>query len=148
MKGFTFIELMVAMTVFLLLFGTISKYNDFHNKIQLTTAIDAVIINVRLAQTLSIQGKKPVGGCTSYVGYRVVFDSSTTYYIEAACTELNVSRNTYQLPSSIQFQTPVPEPVVFKALSGTVDTNMIITLTRNGSTKNISIQTSGLVEGE
>lgn len=147
MKGFTLIEIMVALTILLLSIGTIAKYNDYHDKKQLSTAVDTVLTNLRLAQTLAIQGKKPTTGCANYSGYRVVFDSTTTYYSEAGCTQTNVNKLTYQLPSGIQFTSPpIPTTILFQSLTGVVSTNYTVALTRNTVTKNIVVSTSGLID--
>lgn len=147
MKGFTLIEIMVALTIMLLSIGTIAKYNDYHDKKQLSTAVDTVLTNLRLAQTLAIQGKKPTSGCTSYSGYRITFDSSTTYFSEAGCTETGVGKLRYQLPSGIQFTSPaIPTTILFQSLTGVVFTDYTVTLSRNGVTKNIVISTSGLID--
>lgn len=137
---------MVAVTIMLLSIGTIAKYNDYHDKKQLSTAVDTVLTNLRLAQTLAIQGKKPTSGCTNYGGYRVKFDSSTTYYTEADCTELEVSKISYQLPTSIEFSAPTPASILFQSLSGVVSVDYTVALTRNTVTKNITISTSGLID--
>lgn len=147
MKGYTLIELMVAVTILLLSIGTVAKYNDYHDKKQLTTAVDTVLTDLRLAQTLAIQGKKPISGCTTFNGYRVVFNSTTTYYIAARCDpQGNVNRVDYRLPSQIQFTSPTPAFLLFAAFTGAVSTSQTIALTRNGVTKNISVSISGLLD--
>lgn len=144
MKGFTLIELMVAVAVLLLSIGTVAKYNDFHDKKQLSTAVDTVLTNIRLAQTLAIQGKKPTAGCT-FNGYTAVFNSTTTYYSAASCSG-EKNRVDYQLPPQIQFTAPTPASLLFAAFTGAVSTSQTIALTRNGVTKNIRVSTSGLID--
>lgn len=149
--GFTLIEIMVALSVMFLSIGVVAKYNDFHDKKQLSTAVDTVLTNLRLAQTLAIQGKKPLPPitCTAYSGYRVIFDSTTSYYTEAGCTETNVNRLSYQLPSQIEFTTPpTPTTILFQSLTGVVSANYTVALTRNTVTENVTISTSGLIDAQ
>lgn len=143
--GFTLIELMVVSTILLLSIGTVAKYNDYHDKKQLSTTVDTVLTNLRLAQTLAIQGKKPISGCTTFNGYIVKFNSATTYYSAARCSA-EENEVYYQLPSQIQFTSPTPVSILFLPLSGAVSTSQTIALTRNGVTKNINVSTSGLLD--
>lgn len=147
--GFTLIEIMVALSIMFLSIGVVAKYNDFHDKKQLSTAVDTILTNLRLAQTLAIQGKKPLPPitCTSYSGYRVKIDSSTTYHSEAGCSETNVNKLTYQLPSGIQFTSPpVSTIMLFQSLTGVTTQDYMVAVTRNTVTKNITISTSGLID--
>ena len=142
MKGFTFIELLVAVGLSLLLVGAIIvNYNSYNDDQKLKQAALTFKNNLRFAQTQAFSGKKPSSGCTQLIGYTVSFTSSA-YTIQAKCSEGMVGETwATPLPTGIIFS-PLPSSFTFGVLSQGLLGSDAVTVTLAGSSKSYGIQVS------
>lgn len=141
-KGFTLIELIVAIGISLLAVGgLIVNYNNYNDNQRLKQAALTLKNNLRFAQTQAVSAKKPASGCTQLVGYTVSFTSGT-YAIVGACTEGAVGDVlSVTLPSGITFS-PVPSSFIFDVLNRGLVGSDVVTITLVGITKSYRIQVS------
>lgn len=141
-KGFTLIELIVAIGISLLAVGgLIVNYNNYNDNQRLKQAALTLKNNLRFAQTQAVSAKKPASGCTQLVGYTVSFTSGT-YAIVGACTEGAVGDVlSVTLPSGITFS-PVPSSFIFDVLNRGLVGSDAVTITLAGIAKSYRIQIS------
>lgn len=118
MKGFTFIEIIVAMTISMLVIGFASvKYVDFNRTQIIKNAGATLKNNLRDTQTKAITGIRPTG-CNILDGYQVSF-TPTTYATDAYCGAPSGNSTTYTLPPNLIFN-PVPGNFRFNVLAQNV----------------------------
>lgn len=153
-KGFTLFELLVATSITSLLFGLgVARYQAFNRRQVLAQATKTLKNNLRLAQEKALANEKPAGFCAAYAlaGYRLQFNSDSSYLIEAVCDDDDKTTQTvktYFLPGNV---TGVAgEKVLFKVLGQGVDmegqTEITFTLTGAGGTQNVTVTRTGKIE--
>lgn len=148
-RGFTLIELIVAVTLILLLSGLlIAGYTGFHDTQLVRQAASTVISNLQSVRTQATSGVKPVG-CDTLVGYTVSFPTASTYTASALCLvggseETAGAVTSYALPPSVLFS-PVPSPITFYALDRGASSDQTITIVGNTTTVRVSVFSSGVV---
>jgi len=142
MKGFTLIEVIVAVAVSLVVTGfIIVNYNSYNDVQTLKQAALTFKNNLRLAQSKAVTGEKPAL-CTELAGYRVVF-TSTSYTIRARCNPEGNQGTTISvdLPHGVTFS-PVPGTFWFTVVTRGTTLSTITTLQLIGSGKQYAIQVS------
>lgn len=141
-KGFTLIELIVAIGISLLAVGgLIVNYNNYNDNQRLKQAALTLKNNLRFAQTQAVSAKKPASGCTQLVGYTVNFTSGS-YAIVGQCTEGAVGDVlSVTLPSGITFS-PIPSSFIFDVLNRGLVGSDVVTITLAGIAKSYRIQIS------
>lgn len=154
-KGYTFIEILVALTIVGLIFGIgYVNFRDFSRRQALSGTARSVMGDLRLAQEQALAGKKPSAAfCNSpnqLNGYNFRVNSSTSYQLEANCSGGNVVTKSVTLPTGISLSTPSPNPITFKILGqGTnLSADATITLTQPGTsnTKQIVVTSGGEIK--
>lgn len=150
-KGFTLIELIVALGLFMLAIGgVLANYNGFHARQKVKQAALTFKEHLRFAQSQAISGKKPTedlvtcSGTNTLDGHRVAFTNDRTYVIVAVCSD-NESTDVqpYTLPAGI---TVSPETdITFRSLSGKlyIPADITYTLTGENASYNITVSSSG-----
>ena len=74
LRGFTLIEMAVAVGISLVIIGgVLSNYNNYNDTQKVKQGAQTLKNNLRFAQGLAFAGKKPTSGCTELEGYRVTF---------------------------------------------------------------------------
>ena len=146
LRGFTLIEMAVAVGISLVIIGgVLSNYNNYNDTQKVKQAAQTLKNNLRFAQGLAFAGKKPTSGCTELEGYRVTF-ASTSYSVQAFCNDQGLAgeATATQLPTDVTFS-PVPGTATFGVLGkGLVgDAAMTITLAGNAKTYSIQISLAG-----
>lgn len=138
-RGFTLIEMLVAIGISLLVVGgLIVNYNSYNDTQKLKQSALTLKNNLRLAQTQAVASKKPSSGCTQLLRYDASF-TSTGYTLSAQCTQGQAGDvNTVVLPSGITFS-PVGGTLSFSVLTGGIGKDAV-TVTLAGSTKSYAIQ--------
>ncbi len=150
MKGYTLIEILVALTVVGLLFtvGYVG-FRDFSRRQALAGAVKQIQGNLSLTQGYALAGQKPddisCNNPNSLIGYNFNIVSTTEYKIEAVCSGGTVLREDYNLPadSGISISASSPNPILFKILgSGTNITTEYakITLTQTGTANTADVK--------
>lgn len=142
-KGFTLLELLIAIGIALVLSGGIfAGYERFNKNERLRQAGATLKSNVRLAQTKAISGEKPASGCSQLLGYGVSF-TNVSYTIQAQCSEGFAGPITrVTLPTSVTIPTAV-SPIVFGVLTGGVPVDVTIILTSGSSSFPVTVARSG-----
>lgn len=144
-KGFTILELLVAMGVILLVSGgVVAAFNNFNEGQQVRQAALTMKGNLRLAQNKALSGEKPASGCTTLVGYTMSF-TSTSYMMRALCSEGSVGESTTTtLPTGVSFL-PVPASFTFAVLTGRIASDRTLTVSGVSTTANVQITAGGSV---
>jgi len=145
MKGFTLIEVIVAVAISLMVTGFILvNYNSFNDTQTLKQAALTLKNNLRFAQSKATTGQKPTS-CTQLVGYSVSFTKSV-YSIQALCNPEGLVGDVLSsgLPKGVIFS-PIPAPVTFTVLSRGTDltTGLCIILLGSGKNYSFGLQTNG-----
>lgn len=133
-RGFTLLEVLVAMTTIVVIIGLASaSYSKFNRKETIKQVALTLKANLRAIQFKAINGQKPVNiTCTQLDGYTITFATSS-YTYKATCTPLagSVPSTSVALPQGVSFS-PVPSAILYKVLgvgtdkSSTVDITMIL----------------------
>lgn len=151
MKGFTFIEMVVSVSIILLLAGgVIAGYNGFNDRQIVAQAAATVKSDLRAVSASASTGRKPEN-CETLVGYKVQFTAPDSYTSQAVCSAGGVESLTgqifaYVLSRGVQFYPGVPTPIVFFVLNRGASGAQTITVRRNGISASISVSASGLVD--
>ena len=154
--GYTFIEVLVGITIVTLIFsfGYVG-FRDFARRQAITSAVRNLKGELRLAQEQSLAGKKPDDiSCDSpntLQGYYFRVTSPTTYEIEALCTGGVVDVKEAEISSTLSLSTPTPNPILFKVLGqgtniASGDATITITLTASGESQDITISETGEIQ--
>jgi len=146
-KGFTLIEMIIAVTIMMLLLaGTIAGYSSYNDKQKLKQTGLTLKSNLRMARTNAMSGKKPVTCLTgdSLMGYTMSFTDST-YTVTPTCSSgpVPADASVVALPDGINFS-PVPSNFIYKPLTQGVSgspTSVILTDGTNSLTLTIDSAT-------
>jgi len=150
-RGFTLVEILVATSILAIIFGIgLARYQAFNRRQVLNQAVLTLQSDLRLAQSLAFSGQKPSGWCSDdfLTGYRLRFDSSDSYLVEAVCNDESTSeRKNVSLPK--QVDGPSGENVLFKVLNqGTdADPSVVFSLTFDGvGSQQVTVSKTGEIE--
>lgn len=152
--GYTIIEVLVALSIAGMLFGSgFVSLREFSRRQAVTSAGRTLNGDLRQTQGYALIGKKPLGticDTTTLIGYDFYVSSSTQYQIRARCTGGTVDVKTVDLESGVQISNPSPNPVVFNALGeGTnVSASTTITLSQllTGNVITVTITQAGEIK--
>ncbi len=103
-NGYTFIEIMIAVTLALLVAGGgIAAYINLNDKQTLVTNGKQVQILMRTAQTKARSGDKP-SGCVKLLSYIVSIPgpSYNTVVLSAECSNTTYQVSSYTFPNNVQ----------------------------------------------
>jgi prepilin-type N-terminal cleavage/methylation domain-containing protein len=155
MRGFTFIELVVTVTLILLMSSlVIAAYNGFNSAQAVVQGAQTLKANLVRIRTQAMSGDIPLtnipSDCPELVGYQVEFPTATTYSAVAVCMvdgarEEVGTKVTYTLPKTVQFSAPLPAPLIFYVLDRGASREAVITLTGITKTVNIWVSSTGVV---
>ena len=154
-RGFTLIELVVAILVILLLVSAVlSNYNNFNENQKVKQAALTLKSDLRLGQTKALSAQKPTSIiCDSLVGYEIVFSTVgavSSYDIRAVCSNAGVTERagdsealTIRLPGGVTFS-PLPNPasIIFRVLAKGISFPTEVTITLSGLAKGYQLQVS------
>lgn len=148
-RGFTFIELLVSVSILLLLAGLlVAGYNGFNSSQQVTQAAATVRNNLRAIRTAASSGVKPVG-CDTLVGYMVNFSDNSSYASSVICSSGAVQNgsiiSSYSLPNGIHF-VPVPQTIIFYPIDRGASIAESIVIKGSSKTETISVSISGIID--
>ncbi len=143
-KGFTLIELMVALSITAVLgiFGIagFTKYNQIQ---VLQSSADNLVNTLNLARSRAISQIKPSDCIGQLGGYSVVISSNTTYELNIVCSGEDFVIQRTILPDKITF-TKDSARIFFPVLSREVIGAGTIELSGYGQKKNIIISENGI----
>lgn len=137
-SGYTFIEIMVVLSITGLIFALgFASFRDFARRQLVLSTTREIKGDLRLAQEESISGKKPDTCLGSLDGYKfLVTPSQQKYEIFAACTGGDVLVKTKSFPEEVNIGAPLVNPIIFKPIG--VGTNI-----PSGETEVIDVSVSG-----
>jgi prepilin-type N-terminal cleavage/methylation domain-containing protein len=150
-KGFSLIELMVAIGLMLIIFTVaVPNYRAFQRSRSLEKAYQELVADLRMAQEYAISGKKPQDATSPCVtntleGYYATYNTSTQYYIRVRCTNYYIIKTVNLSDVSISNFGSIG----FKPLGGGTTigggSSIVITLTQanTGATKTVTINSGG-----
>lgn len=144
LRGFTLLEVMIAVTLTLVLTGFIvANYNSYNDTQQIRQAALTLKNNFRYAQSRASAGEKPnEGTCTELAGWRISF-TATSYTMQPECVDgiaTGVSdTTTFSLPAAITFS-PVPAPITFMVLARGTGASGGVTIYLTGKSQTYAIQ--------
>lgn len=143
-SAFTIIELLIAMSIMVLLFGIgVAKYVSFNQSQTIKQAAQKLKSDLRVVANKAITGEK--NGCGTLDGYQVSFISGQ-YSISSACSGGTfIAVNAVNLPTGVSFN-PLPSPVLFKVLGQGVSSATTITLSGFGRTEIVTVNISGEIQ--
>jgi prepilin-type N-terminal cleavage/methylation domain-containing protein len=152
MKGFTLIELIVAVAISLTVTGLILvNYNTYNDTQTLKQAALTLKNNLRYAQIQALTGKKPTP-CTELLGYIVNFfnvpNNPSNYTIQAECnTGPQGATTVVNLPGGVTFS-PQPGGLRFNVLSRgtTLNSDLIIHLAGSGKQYWVQVNRNGDID--
>ncbi len=138
-NGFTLLELLVVIGIFLLLFAvsdsTFLKFKS-HNNLEIATG--GVIEGIRLAQSSAQSGKGNSKWGAEIISNSVVVFKGNTYATRDTTADQNISFSGGISASGLS-------EVVFEKITGITGTTGTIILTNGTDTKNININAKGTV---
>lgn len=145
--GFTLIELLIVISILVTLLGLgIASFNTFNRRERLKQTGLTLKSSLRFSQTKAISAQKPLSGCTTYVGMRISFTSSS-YHIQHRCDPEGLvgTNESVTLPYGITFS-PVPSSFTFLTRSNTdISADMTITLISGALSYSMVISPNGSV---
>ena len=153
MKGFTLIEVIVAVAISLVITGfVLVNYNSYNDTQTLKQAALTLKNDLRFAQSEAITGVKPTPippsftpVCDELTGFTVSFWSNS-YTIRAACNPQGPSGDvkTVTLPPGVTFS-PVPPAIAFNVLSRGISlgSGLCLVLSGSGKTYKLGVTNSG-----
>jgi prepilin-type N-terminal cleavage/methylation domain-containing protein len=153
-KGYTLIEILVALTIIGILFGAgYVGYRDFSRRQSLAGTVKIIQGDLRKIQQNALSGIKPAGcaspnNLTGY--YLTIVPSDNKYNVKAGCSNgssIQVGEEIY-LPENISITPPSPNPILFKVLGlgtniPTDTTTIVLTQDLTGNTATITIGSGG-----
>ena len=148
MKGYTLIELLVALSIIGLLFGFgYVSFRDFSRRQSLTGTAKNLQGDLRLAQQQALSGQKPddpfCNPPNTLESYAFEVVSTSEYKIKVFCTGGTFDAKDVLTPLDIILSTPAINPVKFKAVGqGTnipENSSVSLTLTQKGTGNQVNI---------
>lgn len=142
-KGFSFIELLVTISIMLVVIAVaIANFGGFNKSKRLTEAADQMAVNIRLVATRATSGDNPCGD-QDFGGYQLETTSSTTYEVKPICDGSVVEDEAveYELINEVQITNGAT--VDFYPLDQGASVNETISLSLNDLTTDVQIATSG-----
>ncbi|KKW14527.1 MAG: hypothetical protein UY55_C0007G0003 [Candidatus Jorgensenbacteria bacterium GW2011_GWB1_50_10] len=155
-SGYTFIEILVALTIVSLIFGIgYVSFRDFSRRQALQGVVRSIRGDLRLAQEEAISGQKPLDiFCNSpntLSGYYFDLITPNNYRLVAQCSGGNVTSKDVTVAADISIAVS-QDPIVFKVLGQGTNvpqaTPAVITLTQAGTanTAIITITSTGEIK--
>lgn len=150
-SAYTLIELLVGLTIIGILFGFgYAGFRDFSRRESISGSSKKVQGDLRLAQSMALNGQKPPPPndvpCRSpnlLDSYSFKVISATEYKIEANCGSSTVTVKDVEFSLDVTISTPSPNPIKFKVLGdGTNITEgsvASITLTQVGTNNTVTV---------
>jgi len=150
-KGFTLIELLVAIAIGGILFsGGLAAYRGIGEKQTVKQAGISFQSKLRLFQQKALAGEKP-SECDIpgeiLEGYRVDWESSTSYIMTAVCSITSPTENTINLVENVAFGGNFGT-IFFPVLRSELTGAQVITLTNGTFSYEVEIQSTGVIKGE
>lgn len=145
-NGFTLIELLVVSIILLTLSGAVLvNYNSYNENQRAHQAVLTLKNNLRFVQSRAYNGEKP-DDCTRLDGYGVSF-ATTSYTMQAQCVGLPAGQPQQVFLAGGLVFSPVPSPMLFRILSGGLDSDVTITIVGISRSFQVVVSKSGDISG-
>lgn len=131
LRGFTLLEVLVAMTTLVAVMSIASaSFGRFNRRETIRQASVTLKTNLQSLKFRAINGQKPLGmSCVLLNGYTITF-STSAYEYQATCTPVQdaADKTTVTLPPNVTFS-PVPSAILFKSLGSGTDSALTVVIT-------------------
>jgi len=150
-SGFTLIELLVVFSIIAILSGVgVYTFGNYNKSQVFQQGYDNFVqtLNVAKSRAMSQVDSCPAG--ESLNGYSVIILSSSSYSLNVVCSNPTLI-SSYTLPTGVNFLIS-SATILFPVVSGTAvidgatEGSITITLTGLTKTKNVTVDSSGLIE--
>jgi prepilin-type N-terminal cleavage/methylation domain-containing protein len=154
-NGYTLIEILVAITIIVIIFGVgLLNFRDFSRRQSLSSFARQVKGDLSLARENAVSGEKPASVFCSLPntldGYSFRLESDTNYVIEAVCSGGDVEVKSVDLPLDLSIEAQLESPILFKVLSRGTNLSGDVTITLNqnktGNSYNVYVTKAGEVK--
>lgn len=160
-SGFTLIELLASLFIMTMLTGLfLTNYHSSNNAAKVSTAVQEMASNIRLAQGYAL-GSKKFNGAISSGGWGVYFDEGASSYIIFADVDegkdydlsekfseinlpTNVTISSINVANNVDIVFLPPDPVTY--INGASDTSVQIKLSDGEAVKTVEVNFLGLVD--
>jgi len=150
-RGFTLIELMVAVTIgMVLVAGGLAAYRGTGERQTLKQAGISFQTNLKMFQQKVLSGEKPAdcGPADIYEGFEVSYVDTASYTATPICQEAMPAGRTYTLPEEVKFGAWSPTTIFFPVLKSVLTGAQTITLISGSFFYDVVIEPSGVIRGE
>ncbi|SRR5258708_7868791 len=151
-EGYTLIEILIVLAITGILFTIgYNSFQDYSRQQALVAAARSMQTDLRQAQESAIAGTKPTG-CVTLNGYQFNVLTSSTYEIDANCTNNVIQIKLSSLPVGLTVATPNPNPIIFKSLAQGTNiplantATITITQTSTQNVRNVTIGSNGNIQ--
>lgn len=145
--GFSFIELLVTISLMGLILGLVLvNFGSFNKAKMLSAATDQFLVDLRLAASQAMSADKPADcklADAAFEGYEVAITSDSVYQISALCNGLPSISVTKELVNGVTFTSSGPV-TTFYPLDEGADSGSV-TLELDTLTQTVQIDSSGAV---
>lgn len=148
-RGFTLIELMVAIAISMLLVaGGLAAYRGTGDREKVKQAGLGFQTNLKAFQQKALSGEKPTGCLGSLDGFRVEADAGlTSYTVKAECAVVDGPITSFELDDEVGFLAEFTD-IVFYTLRSELDGDQTITLAAGDYSYQITIEAGGVIQGQ
>ena len=151
-KGFTLIELMIAVVISgLLLTGALAAYRGLNTKQVVKQAGISFQTDLKSYQQKALAGTKPeeCGAGDSIEGYQVSYVDEDSFSVVAVCSLGQPAATEGNLPQGVEFQAVFnPSDIFFPVLVSEVSGAQTIILTNDTYSYQVIIEPSGVIRGQ
>ncbi|MDO8504061.1 MAG: prepilin-type N-terminal cleavage/methylation domain-containing protein [bacterium] len=146
-RGYTLIELMVALTIAALLFLVgYASYREFIRRQALDNTYKELKSDLKLAQQLALSGEKPSSCTGALFGYQVAF-AQDSYTVSASCGGMVQVRTRSLSPGiTLSGANTILYKVIGEGTTLTGDISITLTQTSTGRTKVLEITKEGTLK--
>jgi prepilin-type N-terminal cleavage/methylation domain-containing protein len=146
-KGFTFIEIIIAIGIMSVLGAIIfAGFNNYRQVQTLQTSSDEVATMLNLAKSRAQSQIKPSACAGDLNGYRVVIAAPKSYELRVSCVgsgETAISEQSKQLPANVTFSNSSSFFFLVRTGKTIPDSGETIAVNYAGKTKTITINALG-----
>jgi len=145
--GFSFIELLVALSISGLLLGVLlANFGGFNKSKKISESSDELVTNLRSISTKGFSGDKPCDASQTLDGYKVDYISKTEYKIRPICSgSPNGSyEQSYSLSNNVEFASSWSS-FTFYPLDNGVSDNRTINLSLDDLDLKVNVATTGAI---
>lgn len=151
-SGFTLIELLVVFSIIAILSGVgVYTFGNYNKSQVFQQGYDNFVQTLNVAKSKAMSQVNSCQAGESLNGYSVIIQPGSSYSLNVVCSGNPTLISSYTLPG-MTFSVSTATTILFPVVSGTAVINgatggsITITLTGLTKTKNVTVDSSGLIE--